>query len=350
MLALAMSTTDFDTLPPTLRDAARAALADVIGAAPVDAVAPVSGGMTAARLFRIDAGGHQYLLRLEGTVSPLQRLGFEPLESPLRNPHQYVSLRIAAEAGIAPRLHYVNEASRVVVMDFVRRQPLSTYPGGLPALTRALGELLARLQETPTFPYFVRYPDMVGRLWAHVGRTGLFAPGVLDRYSEHFERIRAAYVWDDAHSVSSHNDSIPPNILFDGARLWMVDWESAYRNDPLADIAIVSGSIARTPELEQILLRAWLGGAPDDALRARLKLVRALTRLFYAGVVLSASATTQRTAPDTDVAAPALAELEHALRSGRLKRGTPVFYHVCGKVLLAAFLSDGLGPGFDLSV
>jgi len=345
-----MGTTDFDTLPPSQRDAARAALADVIGAAPVDAVVPVTGGMTAARLFRIDSGGHQYLLRLEGTVGPLERLGFELLESPLRNPHQYVSLRIAAESGIAPRVYYVNETSRVVVMDFVHRQPLATYPGGLPALTQALGELLARLQATPTFPYFVRYPDIVGRLWAHVCRTGLFAPGVLDRCSEHFERICAAYVWDDAHSVSGHNDSVPVNILFDGERLWMIDWESAYRNDPLVDVAIVSGSIARTPELEGILLRAWRGRAPDDALLARLKLVRALTRLFYAGVMLSASATTPRAAPDTDIAAPTLAEFEHAVRYGRLKRGTPAFYHVCGKMLLAGFLSDTLGPGFDLSV
>ncbi|QPF82467.1 phosphotransferase [Bradyrhizobium genosp. L] len=330
--------TDFDTLPPAEHDAAQAALRDVLGATPIDAVTPVSGGATTARLFRIDAGGHSYVLRIEG----------EP--SPLRNPHQYVSLRIAAEAGIAPRLHYVNETSRIAVMDFVRRRPLASFPGGLPALTRALGELLARLQATPTFPYFVRYPDIVGRLWAHVCRTGLFAPGVLDRYSEHLERIRAAYVWDDAHSVSCHNDSIPANILFDGERLWMIDWESAYRNDPLTDIAIVSGGIARTPELQEILLRAWLGRTPDDALLGRLALLRALARLFYAGVLLSASAITPRAAPDTETAAPTLAEFQHAVDSGRLKSGTPAFHHVCGKMLLASFLTDVLAPGFDLSV
>ena len=34
------------------------------------------------------------------------------------------------------------------------------------------------------------------RLWAHVCRTGLFAPGVLDMETEHLARIRKAYVWD----------------------------------------------------------------------------------------------------------------------------------------------------------
>ncbi|MHC2333872.1 phosphotransferase [Bradyrhizobium sp. USDA 4454] len=327
-----------DTLTQAERDAAHTALREVIGAAPIDAVASVSGGATSARLFRIDAGGGNYLLRIEG------------LPSPLRNPYQYVSLRIAAEAGIAPRLYYANETSRVAVMDFVQRQPLGRYPGGPPALAKALGELLARLQATPPFPAFVRYPEIVARLWAHVCRTGLFAPGVLDRCNDHLEQIRAAYAWDEANSVSSHNDSLPANILFDGSRLWMIDWESAYRNDPLVDLAVVGDSIARTPELEDILHRAWLGGPLDEALRARLRLVRALTRLYYAGVLFSASATAPRGAPDTSLAAPTLAELAEAASAGRLRAGTPAAKHVLGKMFLASFMTDVATPGFDLSV
>ncbi len=99
--------------------------------------------------------------------------------------------------------------------------------------------MLARLHATPGFPHFVRYPEIVARLWAHVCRSWLFAPGVLDRCSEHLEHVRATYVWDEANSVSSHNDSIPGNVLFDGNRLWMIDWESAYRSDPLVDIAVL---------------------------------------------------------------------------------------------------------------
>ena len=350
MLAFGMGKTDLEQLPPRQREAAYAALTEVFGSAPLDEVTAVTGGMTAARLFRIDANGHQYLLRLEGTVGPLEQFGFEPLESPLRNPHQYVSLRIAAEAGIAPRLYHVNETSRVAVMDFVHRQPLATYPGGLPALTMALGELLARLQATPTFPHFVFYPDIVTRLWAHVCRTGLFASGVLDRASEHLASIRAAYDRHAVDRVSSHNDPVPGNILFDGERLWMIDWESACRNDPLVDVAIMSDGIARTPELQDILLQSWLGHAPDDALRERLRLVRALTRLYYAGVMLSASATAPRAAPDTDLTAPTPAEYREAIRSGRLKAGVPETVHTRGKMLLAAFVADVAAPDFDLTV
>ena len=329
-----MGIVHFDKLPEDRREAAHAALRQVLGAVPVDAATPLAGGATTAAVFRIEAGERRYVLRVEGTPSPL------------RNPHQYQSMRIASDAGIAPRLHYFDEDSRVAVIDYVEPQQLGSFAGGPPALARALGELLGRLQATPVFPTFVDYPAIVARLWAHVCRTGLFAPGVLDPVNARLDEIRRTYVWDRANSVSCHNDPVPANILSDGKRLWLIDWESAYRNDPLVDVAIVLDNLARTPELRSTLLQSWLGRTPDDALLARLELVRALTRLYYAGVFFSASALAPRTPPDTDMSAPTPAEFESAVRSGRLTTGTPHFKHVLGKMFVVSFLSGVPTPQF----
>ncbi len=333
-----MQSSGLDALPAPQREAAHAALRRVLGSVPVDTISTVSGGATAAAIFRVDAGGRPLLLRIEGPASPL------------RNPHQYVSMQMAAEAGIAPRLHDVDATSRVAVTDFIVQRPLNTYPGGPAALARALGELLARLQATPAFPFFVEYPAIVARLWAHVCRTGLFAAGVLDPCTERLENISRAYRAGSSSLVSSHNDLIPANILFDGTRLWLVDWESAYRNDPLVDVATVADNLARTSELEDVLLQAWLQRAPDEALRARLALVRALTRLYYAGVLLSASATASRAAPDHDLTAPTLAEFSSAVASGRLTPGAPDTKHILGKMWLAAFMTGVAAPGFAAAV
>jgi aminoglycoside phosphotransferase (APT) family kinase protein len=328
----------FDVISAAHRESARSALIAAFDSAPITAITPVRGGASGASTFLVEAGQRRYLLRMEGTASPL------------RNPHQYLSMRIAAEAGIAPRIHYVDEASRVAVIDFIEERPLETYPGGRRALAQALGEMLKRLQSTPPFPRFVEYPDIVARLWAHVCRTGLFARGVLDAHTEHLARIREVYVWDSRKSVSSHNDSIPSNILFDGERLWMIDWESAYRNDPLVDVAIVLDNFAPSPELETVLLQAWHGRKPDKALRARLELTRALTRLYYAGVLFSASAAASRSTPDTDLSAATLLEFNQAIREGRLKPGAPETKHVLGKMFLASFFSGISPPGLSAAV
>jgi len=328
----------FNSLSAEQGENARSALVGAFGRAPIDAITPITGGASTASTFRVETGDRRYLLRVEG----------EP--SPLRNPHQYVSMRIAAEAGIAPKIHYVDETARVCVIDFIAQQPLKTYPGGPRALAHALGALLSRVQATPAFPSFVNYPDIVARLFAHVRRTGLFAAGLLDPHVERLGLLREAYEAGLTNLVSSHNDSIPSNILFDGERLWLIDWESAYRNDPLVDIAIVLDSLVRSPELEDVLLRAWLGRTPDKALYARLELVRAFTRLYYAGVVLSASAAASWVTGDTDLSAPAVAEFQQAIRAGRLTPGTPQAKHIMGKMFLVSFLSGDDTPSLDAAV
>ncbi len=333
-----MSEDPFAAFSPERREVVRAVLVDVFGAFPTGAIAPIAGGASTASTLRVEAGGRKYLLRVEGTPSPL------------RNPHQYASMQIAAEAGIAPKVRYVDETARVAVIDFIESRPLSTYPGGAHPLAQALGALLARLQSAPIFPQFVTYPDIVARLFAHVRRTGLFAAAVLDPHVERLERVREAFVDGSSELVSSHNDAIPNNILFDGKRLWLIDWESAYQNDALIDVAIVLDSVVRSPELEDVLLAAWVGGVPDEAMRARLQLARALTRLYYAGVLLSASAAASWITGDTDLAVPTQLTLERAIRNGRLRQGAPETKHILGKMFLASFLSGGPTPGFDAAV
>jgi hypothetical protein len=333
-----MSKDPFDALPTARREAVRSAIVAAFGTVPIGAITPIAGGASTASTFRLEAGGRHYLLRAEG----------EP--SPLRNPHQYVSMRIAAEAGIAPDIHYIDEVARIAVIDFIEQQPLKTYPGGPRPLAQALGELFSRVQATPAFPYFVNYPDIVARLFAHVCRTGLFATGLLDAHMERLELVREAYDAGSTRLVSSHNDSIPSNILFDGDRLWLIDWESAYRNDPLVDVAIVLDSFAILPELEEVLLQAWFGRAPDSALHARLELTHALTRLYYAGVLLSASAAASWVTADTDLSAPTLPQFLRAIHEGRLKPGVPETKHILGKMFLASFLSGVAPPGFDDAV
>jgi len=106
---MVMNKDHFDTLPVARRETVRSALAAAFGSAPIDAITRVTGGATTASTFRVDIGGRRYLLRAEG----------EP--SPLRNPHQYVSMRIATEAGIAPEIHYIDEVARVAVIDFIEQ-------------------------------------------------------------------------------------------------------------------------------------------------------------------------------------------------------------------------------------
>lgn len=175
--------TPLDAVSASHREKVRSALDAAFGSARVDVIAPIGGGASGAFPYEVRLADRRYLVRVEGIASPL------------RNPHQYESMRIASAAGIAPKLHSVDEAARVAVMDFVDERPLSTFPGGPRALAHAVGTMLRRVRQTPPFPRFVEYPEIVSRLWRWVCQTGLFAPGVLDPCTEHLVRICRAYVW-----------------------------------------------------------------------------------------------------------------------------------------------------------
>src|SRR4051794_35672741 len=317
----------YDAPPAEQRETIRSALVAAFGSARIVGIKTVMGGASGALTFEVQVADRRFLLRLEGPPSPL------------RNPHQYLSLRIAAEAGLAPKIHYLDESRRVAVTDFIEQRPLREFPGGPRALSKALGELLSRVQATPVFPFFVNYPDIVTRLFGHVCRTGLFARGTLDPHQERLDTLRGAYNDGSTELVSSHNDSIPSNVLFDGKRLWLIDWESAYRNDPLVDVAIMLDNLAPSRELEDIFLAACFGGRLNEGLRPRLELVRALTQLYYAGVLLSASAAASWVSGDKDLSAPNPTDFERAIRAGRLRPGAPETKHVLGKMFLASFLS-----------
>jgi hypothetical protein len=134
--------------------------------------------------------------------------------------------------------------------------------------------------------------------------------------------------------VSSHNDINPRNVLFDGERLWLVDWELAFSNDPLADVANIANNFSDVPDVDTLVLEGWLDGAPDDDTRHRLTLMRDLHRLFC-GCLMLAGFIGQRDA-EADLTALTSDEFRAALDRGEL-RGTPELVFVRGKMHLADF-------------
>jgi hypothetical protein len=328
-----MSKTVFDAIPENRRDIAKSAISAAFGAEPTG-VHPITNGASGALIYRIELAGSLYLLRLENMERPDNDIG-----------RGYACMGTAAEAGIAPPLRYADAEEGVAIMDYLEAQSIFTYPTGREELARDLGVLIARLQDTPTFPPVEKdYPSIVGELLEGLSGSGRFAPGLLDPHREGYARLVDVYAWDRDNTVSSHNDLNPGNIIFDGRRLWLIDWEIAFRNDPMIDLGNLSNYVAQTPELRDALLGAWLGREPDRATRARLVLARQFARLAYACLMLSFSA--QPGGPDDDLTAPSLGEFHRMMLEGEVTLGAPDGLYRYGKVFLNEFLTNLSAPDY----
>jgi aminoglycoside phosphotransferase (APT) family kinase protein len=319
------------------REAAHAALKAAFGSAQPTGATRIAGGASQAEIYRIEVSGRPYLLRLEGG----RRGGFH-------DPHRsFRCMRIAAEIGVAPPLHYADPETGAAVMDFVPTRSMFEYPGERLALLRDLGGLIARLQGGANFPRLAEYPGIVAHILGLVRASTLFAPGLLDQHAEALAQIRDAYRWDASSLVASHNDLNPGNILFDGQRLWLVDWETAFLNDPLVDAATAANYLATTGEQEDLLLDRCLGRAPQADDRARFTLMRQMTRLFYAGLMLSIAAARPHAKVEADLAAPSLPEVFSSIAQGSLAGGAPETMLVFGKAFLKEFLDCTRTAGYE---
>jgi aminoglycoside phosphotransferase (APT) family kinase protein len=320
-------------IPEGRRAVATEALSAVAPCGAVHGIAPAAGGASGALTYRVDTDTGAYLLRIEA--------GRDFFRNPERS---YPCLRSAAQAGVAPAVHHADATAGVVVMDFIEQRTLDEHPGGREGLTCALGELVARLQRAPLFPpLLATFGELVDGMLAFVGETGVLGPSRGAAYRHHLDRIRAAYPWDEAQ-VSAHNDLNPLNILFDGQRLWLVDWELAARNDPFADLAIVVNSLADTPELEALLLDAALDGSPTDRDRARLAAMRQLSCLYYATLMLSSVGGDVRVTEDDTMS---VEEFRRGVEDGTIRAGSRDALVALATVNLTAF-AEGCGDArFD---
>ena len=96
-----------DRIPEHLQGAVSTALSAAFGAVPVETHQPMTGGASGALALRITVKDRPYVLRVEAR------------RSPLRNPHQYTCMRIAADAGVAPPLHYADPEAGVAIIDYI---------------------------------------------------------------------------------------------------------------------------------------------------------------------------------------------------------------------------------------
>lgn len=272
-------------IPREKSEAVTRGLREAFGVSEFEDITRITGGHTSSLVFRIIVRGSPYLLKI-----------ITRAENPTRH---YTSMKAAAEAGVAPRVWYTNIEDKLSITDFVEAKPLRVSEAlvSLPALLRTLHALppfgRAPFNTTCTF-LLGKGPAMEGHLQKFQGYVQKFqAANILPRaeseefFARHAE-LAAVYPYDDSEMVSSHNDLFKPdNILFDGGRVWLVDWEAAFLNDRYADLAVVANQVVTNDEEETVYLREYFGAAPNRYQRARFHLMQQIAHLFYTMAFLS---------------------------------------------------------------
>ena len=235
---------------------------------PVEPV-PLAGGITNTN-FTVEDRGRRHVVRI-GDDIPVHHVSRRA---------ELAAARAAHAAGIAPEILHAEPG--VLVMPWIEGRTLTPEdirdPAMLarivPLLRRCHGEVGRHLEgPAPLFWVFHVCRDYARTL--ERGRSRML-PGLpqLMAMNDRLEELVG-----EVRLVFGHNDLLAANILDDGQRLWLLDWEYAGFNSPLFDLGGLASNSELPPEQEELLLRSYFDGRVTTDLRRRYAAMRCASLL-----------------------------------------------------------------------
>lgn len=216
----------------------------------------IGGGITNVNV-KVRDQGRDWLVRLGDDI---------PVHSVMRWNELSIS-RAAHAAGIAPAVHHHEPGA--LVLEFLTAR---TYAEADVADQANLPKIIDLVKRCHTqIPHHLRGPVLT--FWVfHVLRD--YSATLRADNSPHVSKLgdlqKAAGTLQAAVGpvslVLGHNDLLAANILDDGDRLWLIDWEYGGFNSPLFDLGGLATNNGLTEQQERGMLEQYFEAPPTDAL------------------------------------------------------------------------------------
>jgi thiamine kinase-like enzyme len=189
------------------------------GRSPV--LVPLAGGLT-NRIYRVDVDGVAYVVRIPGDRTEWLAID---------RTHELHNTRAAAVAGVAPRVVHQLPDVNVLVLEFIHGETLTIPAMQRPGMPTQIARVLKQLHAGPRFLGEFDIFRITRHYLEIAQRQCIRIPDDYLRYMPQVERIEAAFTRWPVPTVPCHNDLLAANVLDDGQRLWLIDFEYSGNND-----------------------------------------------------------------------------------------------------------------------
>ncbi len=295
----------------------------------IDRIEPITLGLSGTAVYAVTASRGAFIVRVQ------------PAADAVTFAHRLLVARRAADIGVAPAIVHVDEVARATVTVRVDGMPLPAALADPRQRDRALASLVDRLRAVHALdPVGVTESDPLtyARTAWQQQRTRAGFPSWAASLATTFDAI-ATVLADDARRVVSHNDVNPMNVIWDGAKAWLVDWDVAGLGHPHYDLATFAMFLRLDEAVAGELVARHDGVSLDErqrlGFRALRQLVAVLCGLTFLGLSEDLGA---RPAPALQDA-PSLGDCYAAMRAGQLDLGGAHGRTSFGLALLAEGLS-----------
>ncbi len=237
-------------------------------------VAALGGGLSTSTLYQIAVADQPYVARLTAPDDPHNDLA-----------HEHAVMNVINQLAIAPHLHYADAQGGLAITDFVASQPLFPWNGERPPLLPMLADVVRTLHQGPSLP---RGESIFAK--ADVIYSWLPAPfQAVQPVGDAITLLREVvpHLTDPAHLRPAHGDINPGNLLFDGNRLWLIDWATAGQENFYFDLACCTSFFCfRSAEAETAFLQHYFGRPPTAEEADLYAYMRIFCALYYGLIFL----------------------------------------------------------------
>lgn len=256
-------------IPESKKTAVKNALQTAFGVDNYDSIQAITIGLSNALTFRIVVKNKYYLMKIART---------DELSAP---ENHFAYMKAGAEAGIAPRIWYLNTEDKIFITDFIESKP---FP--INKAIEVMPELISKLHKLPPFHKAINYIDSMDGLLKRFLSAKFLPDNLTDEILNNYNRIKSVYPNNPEEFVSCHNDLKPENYIFDGEHAWLIDWEAAFLNDRYVDLAVVGNFVVNNEDDEFQYLKNYFGETPNQYIQARFFLMQQLLHIFYMSIFI----------------------------------------------------------------
>lgn len=233
--------------------------------------------------------------RLHGLTNKVYRIGTPQgiycLRVPGKDTESFIDRKVertnafaAARAGVSPEvLHYDDDALMVTpfLEDTTTMSPelLQSVPEAPARAGRAFSKLH---NSDEKFAFRFELFAKIDEYLAHLDGLGVttFPEGYHETVGE-AQTIREVLDACDLPLTACHCDPMCENMLDDGTRMWIIDWEYSGMNDPLWDLGDLSVEAAFSDVHDQEMLEAYFGREPTGFEHGRMVIYKAMCDLLW---------------------------------------------------------------------
>lgn len=232
---------------------------------------PVAGGLTNTN-YRVVVDGNAHFVRIPGESTQLLAVDRE---------NEHYNTLAAAQAGVGPRVMYYLPEDQVMVLEFINGTTMSNESLRDPGMPSLIAQSIRKLHAGPRFK---KDFDMFRLTEFYLDIVDQYEVDIPKGYPERVEtvsQIERALSANPLPAVPCNNDLLAENYIYDGAKLWLIDYEYSGNNDPCFDLGNTCQELEYDEARIAEMCAAYFGEVYPDKI-ARMKLFMIMSDVGWA--------------------------------------------------------------------